>query len=493
MRRWALGLVLIVMGVAAGCNSSAEDARARTPTTQPSPIDSSIVRLLFAGDVMLGRRVGPVLVADGSAVLEGVRHVVSSADVAAANLESPLTDLPHISPDPNVLKADPDVAGLLAGAGFDLMSLANNHSGDAGAEGLMETMEALSLAGIRPLGAGRAISEVSRVVEMVVNGVRVSHLAFDATGLGLEAGETTPGVIRYDRPIARAVVERAAATSDIVAVGVHGGVEYLTQEDPILGDISRDLIGWGADVVWCHGPHVPQPVSIVDGRAIVATSLGNFLFDQQRPVTQTGLILEVLASRQGIEAFRVGRVDHGDLRAEFTGWDLPDGPAVLIDTEWWSLLSIPEPPPQQEVSLEEFPLGDVVHATLGDATGDGWEDLVVSYRHPFRTNEVNTLYPDRVFADSLGRSAHLGVFEYHTLKPIWAAGTLVRPVAEVAACDGSIALAFDSLDDPGIVATGGWKWWDFGFAAAPELPDVGSPACFDVDRDGLAEPVILPD
>lgn len=490
-RRLTVALVLVVVASITGCGSSVDGTATQTTTTGPPPAEPSTVRLLFAGDVMLGRRVASVLAAEGPAVFEAVRYVISSADVAAANLESPLTELPHISDNPNALEADPDFAALLAGAGFDVMALANNHSGDAGPEGLIDTIDALTKARIRPLGAGRAASEASRPVEMVVNGIRVAQLAFDVTGLSLQAGDTTPGVTRFTPQTARAAVERAAASSDVVAVAVHGGVEYLVEEDPILGEVAADLIGWGADIVWGHGPHVPQPISITDGGAIVATSLGNFLFDQQRSATQTGLILEVVASRQGVEAFRVGRVGHADLRTEFIGWDLPNAPAVLIGTEWWSLASTPEPPPTQPVALEGFRLGDVVYAGIGNATGEGLQELVVSYRHPFRANEVNALYPDRVFADSLGRSAHLGVFNDDTLEPIWAAGTLLRPVAEVAVCDGSVALAFDALDDPGIVATGAWVWWDFGFATAPELPGPGTPACFDVDRDGLTDPVIL--
>jgi hypothetical protein len=442
---------------------------------------------------MLGRRVASVLASDGPEVFESVRHVLTSADLAAANMESPLTDRPHVSGSPNALEADPHSASLLAGAGFDVMSLANNHTGDAGPIGLSDTIAALTVEGVSSLGAGENEARAALPFEMVVNGVRIAYLAFDATGLGLKAGEASPGVTPYTREGAREMVRKAAAEADVVAVSVHGGVEYLSDEDPILSRIAADLVDWGADIVWGHGPHVRQPVTVTPGGAVVATSLGNFLFDQQRPGTQTGLILEVLVSREGTEAFRIGHVDHSDLRVEFTGWDPPDGSAVLIGTEWWSLVDMPPPSPNPSVTVTGFDLGDVVAAGQGDVTGDGLPDLVVSYRHPLRDNEVNILYPDRSFADSLGRSAHLGVFETGTLKPIWAAGTMLRPVAEIAVCDGSMALAFDNLDVPAIVATGAWVWWDFGFATGPELAGPGIPTCIDVDRDGMDDPVVLRD
>ncbi len=74
---------------------------------------------------------------------------------------------------------------------------------------------------------------------------------------------------------------------------------------------------------------------------------------------------------------------------------------------------------------------------------------------------------------------------------VWVAGTLFRPVARLAVCDGSLALAFDSLDDPTIVATGGWVWQRFGFTVPAELPGAGTPGCIDVDGDGRLDPVIL--
>lgn len=490
MRRLLLALLLAVVGCASCCQTAIDEEATQT-TAVPPATEPSTVRLLFVGDLMLGRRVSPVLASEGPGVFEGARFVVSSADVAAANLESPLTDLPHRSEALYALEADPRFAALLAGAGFDLVSLANNHSGDAGPQGLLDTMRALHEADIGTVGAGVAASEAVEPAHMTVNGVHIAQLAFDVTGVGLEPGDGTPGVARYEGQAARLAVEEADSVSDVVAVSIHGGVEYLTDHDPILEEVGKDLVDWGADIVWGHGPHVPQPVSVTDAGEVVATSLGNFIFDQQRPLTQTGLILEVLASRDGVEAFRVGRVDHADLRAEFVGWDEPEGTAALIDGDWWSLTSTPEIVRNQATTLEVFPLGFVVDADLGDITGDGKEELVVSYRHPFRPNEVNSLYPDLSFSDSSGQSAHLGIVKPETLDPVWAAGTLLRPVADLAACDGGIALAFDGLEDPTIVATSAWLWWDYGFATAPELPGPGTPTCIDVDRDGHTDPVIL--
>lgn len=469
-----------------------------TPTTVTGEAHSSrsgAVRLLFAGDVMLGRRVGPVAAAEGAQFMEAVRFVVSSSDIAAANLESPLTEQPHIAGTPNQLAAEPDLAPLLGGAGFDVMSVANNHATDSGRAGLVDTLEALGSAGIEPVGAGASIEAVASPLIRTHNGVTVAFLAFDATHIALEATPTEAGVVGYEAGTARIAVETAADNADIVAVSVHGGVEYLMDRDPILTGIATDLVSWGADIVWGHGPHVPQPVAVVDsgaGRAaVVATSLGNFVFDQKQAPTQTGLLLEVLVSADGVIAHRVGRAEHSDLRPSFVGWDLPTGPAALLDGEWWSLAGPPDLVDRVEAAPSGFTMGDPTTAATGDANGDGRDDLVVSFRRPFQANQSNQVLPARDWTDSAGRSAHLAVFEPDTMRQLWVAGTMLRPVADLAVCDGAVALAFDSLDDPATVATSAWVWWDFGFAVADELPGPGRPACADIDRDGAIDPVII--
>lgn len=376
-------VVLLTVMALTACASD-PDGTATSLPAETAPVardavpasEAGTARLLFAGDVMLGRRVGPVAAAEGPEFMEAVRYVVSSADVAAANLESPLTDRPHLSDNPNALEATPEVAGLVAGAGFDLMSVANNHATDAGAAGLLDTIEALEARGVVALGGGRSVADAMAPHVAEHNGVTVAFLAFDATRLATSATADSVGVATYERDSARAAVQAAAADSDVLAVSLHGGVEYLLDNDPVLGDIADDLVAWGADIVWGHGAHVAQPVTVVDapgGRsAVVATSLGNFVFDQQRPATQTGLLLEVLVSDGGVVAYRVGRASHPEMRPTFDMWDLPVGPAaVSLGGEWWSLVVPPEVRAAAPVQIPGFTQGDVTTAAFGDATGDG--------------------------------------------------------------------------------------------------------------------------
>ena len=495
---------LVVLILISACTSSAA-----APVTSGSPFvpDAGVparatdaadapgtLRLLFAGDIMFGRGIAAIVEHDAEGLFADVRFVVRQADVAVANLESPLTLRPHVRSEALALEADPAAARLLAAAGFDAVGIANNHAGDAGPQSVTDTIAAVEATGVAVLGGGRTHEDAWRSFIVDRAGVRIAYLSFDATGQGIVAGED-PGVAQWEASAVEAAVTAAAAEADVVVVGLHGGIEYSPAPDPQLTRLGELLSGWGADVVWGHGPHVIQPVSIVDRDgdppSVVAPSLGNFLFDQGRADTVRGLLLEVVVDSTGVLAYRTGITDNTDGRVHFVAWELPAADAVLWDGEWWNLAR----PAQLDagtsaLSPPDFPHGDVIDASYGDLTGDGRDEVVVAYRHSFRANAVNELFPDHDFIDSAGRSAHLGVFRTVDLEPLWGAGTLFTPVGGVVACDGALAVAYTTLDDSNVTATGGWTWRGFGFAVAPSLPGTGEPGCADVDGDGRTEPVV---
>ena len=442
---------------------------------------------------MLGRGVAPIAAGDPTGLFEKVDLVVKSADLSLANLESPLTDRAHQSANPNALEADPALAAVIAGAGFDLMTLANNHIGDAGPDGVIDTITAVEGAGMVVTGAGADSDRATRPVLLEVGDLTVAVLSFDATGAGLIAG-SSPGVAAWRAEIARVAVGEAARQSDLVVVAVHGGVEYLPDPDPRMMAIAQQLAGWGVDIFWGQGAHVVQPVTFfahADGqRAIVATSLGNFLFDQRGPFTGRGAVLEVLADAQGVIAYRVGSTSHHDLRVHFEGWELPSGDAALIDAEWWALVRAPATITDRSADLADFEWGTVVSASRGRITGSGDEQMVVAFRHPPGSHPVRDGLPDIDWVDDSGMSAHLGIYRSDNLQPIWVAGMVPAPIAKVAACDGAVALAYSTLDGPEVTATGAAVWRPAGLDGVARLPGPGTPMCADVDGDELVEPVI---
>lgn len=461
------------------------------------------VRIVLFGDVMLGRRVGDVVANSPDTVFDRLRPVVVAADLALANLESPLTDRPHVA-GPNALEADP-VAGasLLAGAGFDAMAIANNHAGDVGSATIGDTVRALEAAGIEAIGGGADVTEALAPLVRTVHGVRIALLAFDLTLGGPPAGDR-PGVASWDTATAERAVRSARAGADVVIVGVHGGVEFLPRPDPVLRSVVDRLTSWGADVVWGHGTHVAYEVAVVDGPdgpdgpdgrvSVQAHGLGNALFDQGGARTAQGAVLEVLVDTTGVVAHRTGVVD-SYLRSSFAGWDQPSGDTALVGGEWWTLDRSVALTGNAEVVRGAVPMlvarGVLVDAVLTDLTGDGVDEMVAAYRTPFRDKVLHAAFGGVDFRDASGRAAHLGVFDATSGRLLWGAGTLTRPIARIAGCDRAIAVAFTELDDDTITGGGAWTWRGFGFATAAELDGAAIPTCADVDGDGSTEPVLL--
>ncbi len=461
-------LIAAVCVVACSCAG----AEAEQPPVAPGP-----VRLLFAGDVMMGRGVAPVLEADGPAVLEGARFAIGDADLALANLESALAiDAPDEVAD-RALVGSPDAASVLAAAGFDLLNLANNHTADAGQGSVRQTAAFLEAVGIRPIGLSGVAFE-SR------NGIRIAFLAYDLTH-SAAAGEVTHG---WDPEQAEEAVAGARSAADIVVVSLHGGVEYLPSPDPALRHAVEAVAAAGADVVWVHGAHVTYPVELITsgGRpTLAAYGLGNFLFDQRQAGTTEGLVVEVLVDGSGIVAYRIGRVEHRDLRVRFVGWELPEGDAVLLGGEWWELTRSVETTLRTAHPPISWPYEGVVEAVdVGDVTGDGRLETVVAFRRPYRERPVNTRFPDVAWIDEDGNTAHLGVYRPEDLSPLWVASGIPHAIDGLAVCDGSLAVRYSEG-----AGSGAWTWHEFGFAVAPDLTGMALPGCADIDGDGHLDPV----
>lgn len=471
-------------------------------TVTSSSTTTSTARIVLVGDVMLGRSVADVVVNDPESVFESVRPTIAAADLALGNLESPLTTRPHVVGE-NSLEGDPASAALLARAGFDAMSVANNHAGDGGPATVVDSVTALAAAGIRAVGGGADVTDATAPLVLDAAGVRVAVLAFDLTGGGPPATDSGPGVVRWDAAAARVAVDAARREADIVIVGVHGGIELLGRPDPVLAGVVDDLTEWGVDVVWGQGAHLAYPVTRAarpDGRSTVqAPGLGNALFDQTLPGTDAGTLLEVLVGRDGVHAWRTAPVSTY-LRMGLDAWSLPEGDAVSVDGEWWNAaMALPQVSSAPEADAVDGLRDDalIVEARDGDVDRDGVADIVVAYRRPWEPRLLQRIVdPDgggSALADATGRSAHFAWFSGGRIR--WGAGTLPRPIATFDVCDDGIAVGITTLDqltlpDATVVAGGAWWWRDFGFSTAPLLDGRAVPVCADPDGDGMTTPAL---
>jgi poly-gamma-glutamate synthesis protein (capsule biosynthesis protein) len=249
------------------------------------------VRLLFAGDVMLGRRLAERLPDLGPAWPWGdVLPRFREAALRFVNLECVLArgGTPH-APDTKEFhfRADPTHAAVLAHAGVSAVSLANNHACDFGTGALVETLDALDAAGIAYAGAGRDDEEAWRPALLAAGDLRIAFLAFTEHERTWAAGPRTPGTaacrteLRDPRcqRLLRAVRD-ARRGADVVVVSAHWGTDFGRVPEPRLLPLARALVESGADVVFGHSPHVLRGVGRHRGRPVLF-SCGDLVDDYQ--------------------------------------------------------------------------------------------------------------------------------------------------------------------------------------------------------------------
>jgi hypothetical protein len=226
-----------------------------------------------------------------------VRHLLTAADIAIANFENPAPNTFHYHTQGTVFSADPRLIVGLKDAGIDVVSIANNHIGDAGKAGILQTIANLDKNGIKHAGAGKNDVAAHKPAIVNVGGVRVAILAYDTIAKYYTAGPSTPGSARLTAAGVKADVAAArAAGADLVIVYPHWGTEYDPTPFPAQQALAHAVIDAGADMIIGNHAHWVGAMEIYKGHPIWY-ALGNFVFDQvwSEP-TQEGLILELTFS-----------------------------------------------------------------------------------------------------------------------------------------------------------------------------------------------------
>jgi len=242
----------------------------------------SKITMVFVGDIMLSRAVGSTIEASGDYAYPFLRvaDFLRGADLAFGNLENPISDRGSNQGSIYSFRANPRVVEGLSYAGFDVLSLANNHIWDWGALALADSISLLQAADIASVGVGGNYKEANAPAFFEVGGTNIAVLAY--TNLlpeNLEAGPSTPGLSDFDVEDVKNKIRSLKETGSLVVVSLHWGEEYEAQANDIQKTIARGLIDAGADLIVGHHPHVVQELEQY-GDGWIAYSLGNFVFDQ---------------------------------------------------------------------------------------------------------------------------------------------------------------------------------------------------------------------
>jgi poly-gamma-glutamate capsule biosynthesis protein CapA/YwtB (metallophosphatase superfamily) len=233
---------------------------------------------------------------------------LQAADLAFCNVESPVVVEPKSFGvyKRMTFRADPEKMTLVRNAGFDVVSLANNHMFNMKAAAVPDTVANVAAAGLRPGGAGKTPADAMRPVVLDVHGVRVAFLMFTVWNNTGKGGFTKEGALAFFEQEGKlektAVAEIRAARrylgADFVIVSIHWGLEYHDHPHSGQEKLAAAMQEAGADLVLGHHPHVAQDVRWKRGSAVVF-SMGNFLFDNPTLDRRETMIFHATLSAPG--------------------------------------------------------------------------------------------------------------------------------------------------------------------------------------------------
>jgi len=298
-------LVLVVFAILIGTTLLIKIDRFTKSISYSSEIilpEKKTISVVLVGDIMLDRGVEYMIEKYGGGDFKfpfsKIADYLNKADIVFGNLEGPISDKGEKVGSIYSFRAEPEAIEGLKFAGFDILSLANNHAFDYGRAALEDTLIRMENAGINCVGAGLDTTETYSGIIKEIDGVKIGFLAY--TNLGPEtwkAGENNSGISwipESDFEKVKEDIKLAKEKTDILIVSLHTGEEYQKEPNQFQIEFSKMAIDAGADLVVGHHPHVIQKNEQYQN-GYIFYSLGNFVFDQSfSEETMKGQIVEVL-------------------------------------------------------------------------------------------------------------------------------------------------------------------------------------------------------
>jgi len=267
-----------------------------------------MIDIFVGGDFYLANRLeDSAFQPDGvNRVFGDLRPVIEAADFSVLNLETPL--LPTDTPSQSLRKCGPNLrnplenATLLKKAGFNAVTLANNHFFDQGEYGVDSTLKALKNNGILTVGGGRNLAEAIRPLVVTIRGKKVAFVNFCENEFSI-ATATSGGSAPLDFIENFRQLTTVAEIADYVIAIVHCGVELFPLPTPEQQRRLRFLAEHGADAVIAHHAHCFCGWEY-HGRVPIFYGLGNFSFDNpayRNSVWNLGVAVKLTFSEQPLQ------------------------------------------------------------------------------------------------------------------------------------------------------------------------------------------------
>jgi poly-gamma-glutamate capsule biosynthesis protein CapA/YwtB (metallophosphatase superfamily) len=291
---------------ASSAASAANNSGAIAPATggARSSGDPDQVTFAFVGDILPAANVAQLMKKNGyDYPYRQARGLLKAADIAAGNLEAPITNRGTPAQNKQYVFRGPAAAlPALKDAGLDVLTLANNHTMDYGWVGLQDTMDALDDVKLKHVGSGNDQTEAFAPVYIEVKGITVAFIGISRVlpETSWKAGARHPGLADgYNPAQAEKAVRAAKQNADLVVILVHWGIERADRPDNFQIQLGHRLVDAGADLVVGSHPHVLQGFESYKDKWI-AYSLGNFVFSSTTsPQTAETGVLTAACDKHG--------------------------------------------------------------------------------------------------------------------------------------------------------------------------------------------------
>ncbi len=277
------------------------------------------ITLVAVGDIMLAHRLEPFIEEYGpSYPYKYTAHIFKEADISFANLESPLSTKGEPIPDKEyTFRANPKVTEGLKEAGFDVLSLANNHILDYGEEAFFETIEALDNQIIRHVGAGRNIREARKPVILKVKNKKFGFLAYSNTfPKRFWAEENKAGSAYGKFSSVKKDVKELKEKVDFLIVSFHWGNEEEISPQEYQRNLAHLAIDQGADIILGHHPHILSGIETYRN-GIIIYSLGNFAFGSYSEKAKESAIFRFHFSKDKLQQLEIIPISVYNKRIKF--------------------------------------------------------------------------------------------------------------------------------------------------------------------------------
>ena len=240
------------------------------------------MKILIAGDFVPRERVfEKIKKNDFADIFSQLRPYIDQASYSILNLEAPIVLNPSkakpIQKVGPALSAPFETIEAIRSAGFNCVTLANNHIMDYGAKALYDTISALDEKQILHVGAGRSLKDASRVLYLEAGLETVAIVNFCENEFSI-AGDNSAGAFPLSIVKNYHQIQEAKEHANHVIVIVHGGHELYQHPSPRMKELYRFFVEVGADAVINHHQHCYCGYEVYRGKPIFY-GLGNLSFD----------------------------------------------------------------------------------------------------------------------------------------------------------------------------------------------------------------------